>query len=186
VRDNDQRLTRVVQEIEEPQHFKRRRAVEVAGRLVRQHDEGLINERAGDRGSLTLAPRERRGKVATSILETNLIQQVKRARTGLTRRAPGEQRWELDVLSRGELIHELKGLEDEADLSTTQIGEPSLTQLIDAPAVEPQLAARRSVEATKKVKECRLSTPAWSHDREGFTAHDLKSNEIASKVSGAQ
>src|SRR5436309_8735379 len=55
VRDDDERLpARLVQAAEEGDDLRGRLAVEVAGRLVREHDARLVDERAGDRGALLL------------------------------------------------------------------------------------------------------------------------------------
>ena len=126
--DDDERQSRAVQVVEEPEHLERRRAVEVAGRLVGEHDERLVDERAGDRDSLALATGERRGKVTASVGEPDLVEQLEGARAGLARRAPGEKRGQLDVLPRSELVHEVERLEDEADLPPAQVGKAPLAQ----------------------------------------------------------
>ena len=110
-----QRLPGRAQAVEQPEHVQGRGAVEVAGRLVGEHDERLVAERAGDRDPLTLAARERRGQMLGAVGEPDLLQQLRGPASRRARRAPGQQRGQLDVLHRGELVHQVEGLEDEAD-----------------------------------------------------------------------
>ena len=45
----------LVQSLEQVQDFVRRRRVEVAGRLIRQNEFGVVDQAAGDRHALLLA-----------------------------------------------------------------------------------------------------------------------------------
>jgi hypothetical protein len=99
VGDDDQRLSGRAQAVKEPEHVQGCGAVEIAGRLVGEHDVWLVAERAGDRDSLPLAARERRGQMLGSICEPDLFQQLRGPASCRARRAPGQQRGQLDVLA---------------------------------------------------------------------------------------
>ena len=64
------------------------RRVEVAGRLVGQHDRRIVGERARDRDALLLAARQLRRIVMRAIGQPNLVEQLPaRARTASRRPA---------------------------------------------------------------------------------------------------
>src|SRR6266567_8566668 len=52
--NDDQRLPGLVQALEQPEHLNGRRAVKIAGWLVREDDNGLVGESACHRDSLPL------------------------------------------------------------------------------------------------------------------------------------
>ena len=58
VRDHDDRLALLVKFGEEVHDFDAHRRVEIAGRLVREDDDGVRRERAGDGDALLLSARE--------------------------------------------------------------------------------------------------------------------------------
>ena len=51
-------------------------SVEVAGRLVRQDETGVVKERSGHRGALLLAGAERRGYVVGPVGEPEVFEQL--------------------------------------------------------------------------------------------------------------
>ena len=130
-----------MQAVEEPEHLQGRRAVEVAGRLVGQHDGGLVGERPGNRDPLTLAPRQRRGQEPGPVGQPDPVQQLGGPPPGRPRRPPGQQRRQLDVLHRGQLVHQVEGLEHEPDSLAPQPGQRPLGQLVHPLAGQPDLPA---------------------------------------------
>src|SRR5918996_2093827 len=72
--------------------------VEVAGRLVRPDDRGIVDERAGDRDALSLAPRERVRHVSGPLREPDQPECLDRPLACLARRDAGEKQGQLDVL----------------------------------------------------------------------------------------
>ena len=123
VGDDHQRLAAPAKPIEQPEHVSSRRAVEIAGGFVGEDDQWFVAERAGDRHPLTLAARECRREMVSSICESDLVEQLLGPAPSRPRRAPGEQRGQLDVLDGGQLLHQVESLEDEADRASAQAGE---------------------------------------------------------------
>ena len=76
------RLAARVQAAEELEHLQPARRVERAGRLVGKQQRRLVDERAGDRESLTLAARQRAGSVVRPLGEPQQVEQVASARLG--------------------------------------------------------------------------------------------------------
>ena len=74
-----------MESLEEPQHLQGGGAVEVAGRLVGQHELRLVGESPGDRHPLALTTRERRREVLGAIGEPDLFEQL----FGTASRRPG-------------------------------------------------------------------------------------------------
>ena len=68
----------LVQALEEPQDVEGGGAVEVAGRLVGEHDQRLVAQRPGDRDPLPLAAGQRRRQEARPVGEPDPLQQLLR------------------------------------------------------------------------------------------------------------
>jgi hypothetical protein len=109
-----------------------------------------------------------------SVGEPDLLEELPGAPLGLPGRTASEERREFDVLLGSELVHEVKRLEDEADLVASQLGEGTFGELIDAPAVQPQLAGRRAVKTAEQVEERRFPTAARPPHGHGLTTGDLQ------------
>jgi hypothetical protein len=69
---------------------------------------------------------------------------VARARASLVRRVTRQERGQLDVLLRGELVHQLERLEDESDLVAAQVREGAFGELVDALPRDRQLTGARA------------------------------------------
>ena len=95
------------------------RRVEVAGRLVGEHDTWLDRERPCDRDPLLLAARQMCGQVIGSLGEPHLVEQLQRA--GAI--AAGRDELRFDVLDRGQRWDEVELLEDETEGAQAQLGE---------------------------------------------------------------
>ena len=122
------------------------RRVEVAGRLVGQHDRRIVGERARDRDALLLAARELRRIVMRRDRSARLPSSSCRARAhGVA--AAGNLHRHQDVLERGQRRHEMEELEDEPDLLAAQPApDASSLERRDVDAVDQNL--RRSMGAS--------------------------------------
>ena len=178
VGDDQQRLPRRAQAVEQAEHVQGRGAVEVAGRLVGEHDERLVAERARDRDPLALAAGERRRQMPGAVAEPDLFQQLRGPASGRARRAPGQQRGQLDVLRGGQLVHQVEGLEDEADRVAAKPRQRLLAQLVDPAPGEPDLAARRPFQAAEQVQQRRLAAAARPHHGERLARGDLQLDAV--------
>jgi hypothetical protein len=144
--DDDQRLARLVQAVEQAQHLNRGCAVEVAGRFVGQDHERLVAQRPSDRHSLTLTTRECHRQEARPVGEANPVQQLGGPPPCRSGRAPCQQCRELHVLHGGGLLQQMKRLEHEPDSATPHLGQRPLTQLVDAATGQPHLSTRGPIQ----------------------------------------
>ena len=92
----------------------------------------------------------------------------------LSRRAPGEESGQFDVLLGGQLVHQVERLEDEANLVTADLCERPLGEPVDTAAIEPDLPSARPVEAPEEVQQCRLPAAARPHDGQRLTGGDIE------------
>src|SRR5580698_5560527 len=160
------------------QHVERRCAVQVACRLVRQHDSRIVHECSRDRDALTLAPGQHRGKVPGAIGEVNPFEERGGAGAGLVRRMTREERGQLDVLLRRELVHQLERLEDKSDLVAAEVREGAFGELVDALPRDRQLTGARAVEPADQVQQRRFAAAARTHDRHGLAATDVEVDHV--------
>ncbi|AIB13926.1 hypothetical protein ABAZ39_18485 (plasmid) [Azospirillum argentinense] len=100
-----------------------RLAVEIAGRLIRQQNGGLTDQRPGDRHTLALAARHLVREMVQAVGQTDLFQ----SGLGTRQRLPPEhspiQQRHGDVVERRQAGKQVKRLEDEADFPVADVGE---------------------------------------------------------------
>ena len=109
--------------------------VEIAGRLVGEHQRRLAGERARDRHALHLAARELGRLVLHPVGEADLLEQLLDPLLALARARALEQQRHLDVLVGGDLRQQVEALEDEADLAVADVGQLVDVELGDLLAV---------------------------------------------------
>jgi hypothetical protein len=90
------------------------------------------------------------------------------------RRPPGQERGQLNVLHRGQLVHQVEGLEDEARHTAPQPGQPSFSHLIHTVPRKQHRSIRRTVQPAQQVQQRRLSAAAGTRDRHGLPGHDIQ------------
>ncbi len=136
--------------------------VQVAGRLVGEHDSGLVHERPGHRDPLLLATGELGGAVRAAVAETDGPDEpLDPLVVGLAaRQGEGQDQ----VLLRRQDGQEVERLEDEAHLVAAQLGELGVAERAQLHAVDDDAAARGLVEPREAVHERRLPGPRRAHD----------------------
>ena len=87
----------------------------------------------------------------------------------------GHQR---NVLARGQHRDQVVGLEHEADLVKPEAGELALSQSVDTPVGEPDLAAVDPVEATDGVEERRLAAAGGRRETHEASLPDLEADVV--------
>src|SRR5207249_3976457 len=116
------------------QQLQDRRAgvrIEVAGRLVGQHDARLVDQRARDRHPLPLAAGQLGRAVPAAGAEADALERVRSTAAALAPRYAAIAERQLDVLERREPRQQVEALEDEADLSSAQRREPVRSDRLD-------------------------------------------------------
>ena len=152
--------------------------VEVAGRLVRQQDRRLVDQRARDRDALLLAARQLVRVVVHALAEADDLEHFLRALVPLgglhlVRAAVVEQR-QLDVVERRRPRQQVEPLEDEADLLVADDRQLVLRHPGDVLAVEEVLPARRPIQAPDDVHEGRLAGSRRARDADELAAVDVE------------
>ena len=87
---------------------------------------------------------------------------------------PGQQRGQLDVLRGGELVHQVEGLEHEADRLAPQPGQPPLAHRVDALPGQREFAAGGPVQPAQQVQQRGLPAAARSHHRNRLARGDVQ------------
>ena len=100
---------------EELQNLPGRVAVQVSGRLVGQYQQRFVDQRPRQGHPLALATGEPVGQVSGPVRDPEAVKQGHRLGPGAAPRCPDEQRRQLHVLHRGQLVDQVEGLEHEAD-----------------------------------------------------------------------
>jgi len=152
--------------------------VEVAGRLVGQHDAGPVDQRARDRHPLALSARQLVGPVLDAIREPDQRQRLARAAPALLVLDPGVDQRQLDVVERVGARQQVEGLEHEADLVVAHPRQLVVSLLGDLLVLEPVRAAGRGIEAADDVHERRFARARGAHDGHVFVGVDLEVDAV--------
>jgi hypothetical protein len=110
--------------------------------------------------------------------EPDLFEQLRRPASRRAWRVPSQQRGQLDVLHGGELVHQVEGLEDEADRLAAEPRKCLLAQLVDAASRQPHLPGRGPLQAPEQVQQRRLAAAAWPHDSHGLARGHLQLDAV--------
>jgi len=146
------------------------RRIQIAGRLVGEHDDRIVGQRTGERDALLLAARELRRVMVSAIGQSHLVEQPSCA-GGRVASACNFHR-NADVLEGGQRRNEMEELEDEPDLLAAQSGELVLAERGDIGAVNQDRPRRGRVEAGNQTEQCRLAAARGADDREELTRGD--------------
>ena len=173
VRDHHGRLPeRVGGVAQEREHLVAGLRVEVAGRLVGEEDGRLGDERARDGDALLLAAGELRRAVRRAVGEADALDDG--VVPGAVDLAAGELERQEDVLLCRQRRQQVEGLEDEADVRATQLGQLRVVHLRDVLAGDVDGAGRRLVKTGEHVHERRLAGARGAHDRGELAARDVE------------
>ena len=123
VRDHGDRRATGVQLVEQGEDRGTGRAVEVAGRLVGEHDRLPADQGAGDRDALALAAGELCRPRREPVAEPDRCEHSRCLLTPLRDRDAGIEQSIGDVLQGGCVLGEEELLEDEADPGRAQRGQ---------------------------------------------------------------
>ena len=96
-------------------HLLAELGVEGRGRLVEEHERGIVHERPADGHPLALAARELAGQVVAPVGQAQLVEQLIGPLPGGGPGPPAQLVDHQQVLAGGEERHQVHGLEHEAD-----------------------------------------------------------------------
>ena len=115
--------------------------IQIAGRLIGQNQQRVVDERAGDRGALLFAARDLGGVFVPDGGDAEYVAQAVRvifhAARVFTRDDAGQQ----DVFAHGQAVEQQEVLEHKAQLAVAHLGERVLIQPGDLLAAQGDAAA---------------------------------------------
>ncbi|MHC2186798.1 hypothetical protein ACVLV4_002462 [Rathayibacter agropyri] len=143
--------------LQQPDHFKTVRRVEVAGRLVREDDLRVSTDGAGDREPLTLPTRERPSGSSAPVQEAQARERPRHA-LALFLGAPAADAQRHRGIALDRIIGKhVRRLEDEAEHSRPQLITTVVPQRTHVSAVNAVAARGRLIEEPEDVEESRLA-----------------------------
>ena len=143
------------------------------GRLVRQQDRGIVDQRAGDGDALTLAAGKLRRDMAGAIGETDGGEHLGRPGATFGDGRAGIDQRQRDIVERGHSGQQIE-VGHEADLAHARFGKLVRIQMGYVPPVANVMAGRRRIQAAQQVHQRRLAGTRRPHDRDEGTALDGK------------
>lgn len=144
--------------------------VEVTGRLVGNQQCRRRCERPGDGDTLLLASGKLAGVMAQPFAETDGFQLAARdlERVLYTR----ELQRDRDILDGRHIGDQMEGLEDDADIAATEIGDLILAEPVKRRVLDMDFTAIQSLEAGKNHQERRFSGTGRSDNTDRFAFAD--------------
>ena len=176
--DHDDGDALVVELLKHAHHLDGGLAVEVAGRLVREEDLGVVGQGAGDGDALLLAAGKLVWMMAGAVAEAHQIECAR----GMFALFPGMnavtvvKHRHFDVLQRRRARKQVETLKDETDLFVADISERITVESGNVYAVEQIIAAARAVERTDHVHQRAFAGAAGAHDGDKFARKNFQRN----------
>ena len=150
--------------LEEVHDLHGRCRVEGSGRLVGEHDLGVVHEGAGDRHALHLAARKLARTLVHVLGQTDAVEGGEGALAPFRARDAGQRERELHVREHGLVRDEVVALEHEAD-AVVAVGVPvTVAILLRGDAVDEKVARVKVVEAADDVEHRGLARPRRAED----------------------
>src|ERR1022692_138788 len=153
VRDDDQRRAALMQRHEQVGQLPGCRRVQVSRRLVAQQQRRMVDQGAGNRDPLPLAPGQRRGQGVRPVLQADLGEGGQRRAQPAPPRHVRVNLRQHDILGGRPGRQQGEGLEDEPDAVRAHRRAVPLGGRADVDAVDLQHALRRPVQQAQQVQQ---------------------------------
>src|SRR5205085_11808627 len=127
--------------------------VEVAGRLVGEHDAGMDGKSPRDRDALLFAAGKLAGPVVETLAEPDTLEQLERPFSGRRTRNAGDEQRHHHVFNRIEVAEKMMELKHEADVLPAHRRPFPARQPVNVYAAHPDTAAVGPVEPAEAVKK---------------------------------
>ena len=173
VRDDHDRAALVGARAQQAQDHGAGLVVEVARRLVGEHDGRVVDERPRDREALLLAARELRGQRGGDHPQPEPVDQLAAALLGVRMRAAHPAR-EQHVRLPAQLGQQVEELEDEPDPPAAQRAQPALGGPVTRSPPTSMRPASGAVEPAEQVQQRRLARPRAAEHRDELAGCDLE------------
>lgn len=172
--NHDDRLAFPVQGLEQLHDLPGRLAVKTSGRFIGQKDRRIIDNGPGDRDPFLLATGKLVRQAIRLVGQTDFGQDQSRHLILFFGLDPGNRHRQLDILQDRQIGDQLEGLEDYADVFTTEIGPLLTAQLVEVKGIDQHLSPGRMIEAPHYRKQGGFSGTGLAHDTDKFTLIDMK------------
>ena len=153
---------------QEFQHAQRPPRVQIAGRLVAQHQPGRVDQGAGNGHPLHFPAGQMPRPVVGAPVETDSRQHGPRPLVRLDRIPVEQPQRQGDILRQGEMRQEMKGLKDEAEVPPPQAGEGILIQGRQVPVPQLDPAPVHPLQSGDAVEQGGFADPRLAHDGHGL------------------
>ena len=168
--------------VEQLDHGTRRVEVEVAGRLVGEHQVRVVDQGAGQGDPLLLAARQRLRVRAGAIAEPDLGEEIERA-IAIGGCGPAvELQRQQQVLGYGQGRDQVERLEEEADVAAPEPGPGGLVERVQSDSVDADRAAVGPVEPAEQVEQGRLAGAAAPEQHDQLAAGDVEADVVEHEV----
>lgn len=174
--DEDEGLALAIEVVEEVEDFFAGFGVEVASGFVGEDDERAVGESAGDGNALLLAAGELVGSVIEAVVESDLGGKFCGDFPHFFIGGPAVIHGDGDVFSDGELLDEVVGLKDEAEVAIAGSGEVVVVEGGDVLAAEEVVARSGLIQAAEDVEEGGLAAAGGAHDADIFASIDVEAD----------
>lgn len=165
----DDRCAFVVELGEEVHDFFALVSMEIAGGFVGEDQAGFADDGSGDGDELLLAAAELAGIKVFLPDNVEAVEGVGNEGGALGFLDVPVGQWDVEVLCNGEIIQEMKLLEDEADVFLVEFGSSALVEFVNGIAVEMILARPFSVIHAEDGEEGGFSSSTGSHESDEVT-----------------
>ena len=159
--------------------------IEVAGRLVRKQERGVVDEGAGDREPLLLAAGELVGEVLGLVCEADQAQRVRDLGADLRARSADHLQRVGDVVVDVAVGEQLEVLEDGAD-AAAQLRDPGAAERRDVPAGDQDLALGRLELVDQQLDQGRLAAAGRADEEDELAAihpqADAVEGDVAARI----
>ena len=106
---------------------ERRVRVEVAGRLVGEHQFRTVHQCTGDGDALQLSTRELTRKMVSPAAQTHILQHLSSSLHYVFRGSVVQQQWQCDILAQRKMRQDVECLKDKSKLPAAQPGGSIIT-----------------------------------------------------------
>jgi len=150
--------------------------VEIAGGFVGEKDGGLVDQGAGEGGSLELASGKLMRPVMRAIAQAHGGEKFTGTGMGRGVHPTGEKEGKENVFFDREGGEEVEELENKADSESSEGGQFVVVKGVEGVSFEIGLARSGGVEGSEDMKESTFSAAAGAGDGNDFTWEDFESD----------
>ena len=155
-----------------------RGAIEIARRLVRQEQEGPVDQGSGQCRPLAFTAGQLRGPVIEAVAQSDPIQQFLRPLDSLGKNGTGGDRRHEHILQDRALRQEVVVLKNKADGAVAKLGQLRLGKGGRVLVVQEHPPGSRRLQRAQNIQQGALARAAGTHDRHVLAARQIQRNSL--------